>query len=47
MERFMESSADFSLEEINEFEFLKLRNTGRGSWTEFSNKREKYLRERQ
>ncbi len=46
MERFMESPVEFSLEDINEFEFLKLRNTGRVSWKEFVEKREKYLYER-
>lgn len=34
------------LEEVSEFHFIRLRNTGRLSWAEFSEKREKYLRVR-
>ncbi len=42
---FMESRPDrpICLEEINEFEFRKLRNTGRVSWKEFVEKREQYM----
>lgn len=45
LDRLMETGMDIYLEEINELEFLKMRNAGRDSWREFVEKREKFLRE--
>ena len=44
----MESNPDrpLCLEEINEFDFRRIRNTGRVSWYEFVEKREQYLYDR-
>jgi len=43
LDRLMGTGVEISLDEINEFEFLALRNAGRGSWKEFVEKREKFL----